>query len=77
MRLQAIVGLVQTFFQGWEFAIMGFVSEDAFTRVATAGMELAVVPRRESPCSHTVTQLDPGVSIPLGTMICVRVLNCH
>lgn len=61
-RLHAIVGLVQSFFQGWEFAIMGFVFEDAFTRIATAGMPLAMVPRRESPCSHTVTQVDSGVS---------------
>ncbi|CAN8104035.1 unnamed protein product [Discula destructiva] len=59
-RLQAIVGLVQTFFQGWEYAIMGFVSEDSFTRVAAAGMRLAILPRRESPCSHTITQLESG-----------------
>lgn len=60
-RLQEKLDLVQTFFADWEFAIMGLVFEDAFTRIATAGMPLAVVPRRESPCSHTVNQ-EPGVS---------------
>lgn len=53
---------MQTFFVGWEFAIMGLVFEDAFNRIATAGMPLAVVPRRESPCSHTINQ-EPGVSL--------------
>lgn len=41
---------------------MGLVFEDAFNRIATAGMPLAVVPRRESPCSHTINQ-EPGVSL--------------
>lgn len=61
-RLQEQLDLVQTF-MGWEMAIMGFVSEDIFTRVATAGLPLAIVPRRESPCSHTINQ-EPGVSFP-------------
>lgn len=62
-RLQEQLDLVQTF-MGWEYAIMGLVSEDIFTRVATAGMPLAIVPRRDSPCSHTINQ-DPGVSYPI------------
>lgn len=60
-RLQEQLDLVQGF-MGWEYAIMGLVSEDNFTRVATAGMPLAIVPRRDSPCSHTINQ-DPGVSV--------------
>lgn len=47
---------------GWEYAIVGLVSEDVFTRLVTAGLPLAIVPRRESPCSHTINQ-DPGVSL--------------
>lgn len=60
-RLQEQLNLVQTF-MGWEFAIMGTVSEDIFTRVAAAGLPLAIVPRRDSPCSHTINQ-EPGVSV--------------
>ena len=62
LRLQEQIDLVQTF-MGWDFAIMGTVSEDMFTRVATAGLPLALVPRRDSPCSHTINQ-EPGVSVP-------------
>ncbi|KAJ4422868.1 hypothetical protein N0V82_002525 [Gnomoniopsis sp. IMI 355080] len=66
-RLQEKLDLVQTFFADWEFAIMGLVFEDAFTRIATAGMPLAVVPRRESPCSHTINQ-EPGTVFMLQDM---------
>lgn len=62
-RLHEKLDLVQTLI-GWEFAIAGLVSENVFTRLATAGMPLAIVPRRESPCSHTINQ-EPGVSGPL------------
>lgn len=65
VRVQEQLDLVQTF-MGWEFAIMGFVSEDIFTRVAAAGLPLALVPRRESPCSHTINQ-KPGVSALLSS----------
>lgn len=58
--LQEKVDFVQTFME-WEFAILGLVTEDVFTRVVTAGLPLAVVPRRESTCSHTINQ-EPGVS---------------
>jgi hypothetical protein len=47
---------------GWEFAIIGLVDHNTFTRICTAGgMPLAVLPRRESTCSHTINQ-PPGVS---------------
>lgn len=58
--LQEKVDFVQTFME-WEFAILGLVTEDVFTRVVTSGLPLAVVPRRESTCSHTINQ-EPGVS---------------
>lgn len=59
-RLQEQLDLVQAF-MGWEYAIMGLVSEDIFTRVATAGIPLAIVPRRDSPCSHTINQASGSV----------------
>lgn len=58
--LQEKLDLVQAF-MGWDFAIVGLVSEDVFTRVAASGMPTAVVPRRESTCSHTINQ-ELGVS---------------
>lgn len=59
--LQEKLELVQLLI-GWEFAIVGLLSEDVFTRLVTAGLPLAIVPRRESPCSHTINQ-KPGVSL--------------
>jgi hypothetical protein len=46
---------------GWEFAIVGILENDIYRRLATAGLPLAHLPRRESTCSHTVQQ-SPGVS---------------
>lgn len=57
--LQEKLELVQTFME-WEFALLGLVSEDTFTRVAASGLPLAVLPRRESTCSHTINQ-EPNV----------------
>lgn len=65
--LQEKLDLVKTFME-WEFALLGLVSEDAFTRLAASGLPLAVLPRRESTCSHTINQ-EPNV----GTL-CLR---CH
>lgn len=59
--LQEKLDLVKTFME-WEFALLGLVSEDAFTRLAASGgLPLAVIPRRESTCSHTINQ-EPSVS---------------
>ncbi|KEF52494.1 uncharacterized protein A1O9_11336 [Exophiala aquamarina CBS 119918] len=57
-KLQGILGIVQKF-MGWEFAIIGMVEEAVFTRVAAINMPVALLPRRESPCSHTINQ-EPG-----------------
>lgn len=46
---------------GWELGIVGLVDNDRFVRLVTANLPLAIVPRRESTCSHTVYQ-HPGVS---------------
>ncbi|EKG17966.1 hypothetical protein MPH_04823, partial [Macrophomina phaseolina MS6] len=54
-KLQEIIRLVRTFI-GWEFVIMGIMSEDAYTRIVTDGLPLAKLPRRESTCAHTINQ---------------------
>lgn len=60
LALQQKLDLVQAF-MGWDFAIMGLLSENVYTRVATAGLPLAILPRRESTCSHTVNQSSDAV----------------
>lgn len=62
-RLQERLDLVRDFFKDYEFAIIGLLSEDVYTRLVTVGLPLAILPRRESTCSHTVNQ-KPGVSLP-------------
>jgi len=59
-RLQEKVDLVKEFI-GWEFAICGLLDNDVYTRLVTAGLPLAILPRRESTCAHTILQT-PGVS---------------
>lgn len=46
-RLQDKVNFVKEFI-GWEFAIMGILDNDVYTRVAVSGASLAILPRRES-----------------------------
>ena len=68
-RLQEKVDLVKEFI-GWEFAICGLLDNDVYTRLVTAGLPLAILPRRESTCAHTILQ-PPGVSActrPLETL---------
>lgn len=49
---------------GWEFVIAGLLSHNTYTRMVTVGLPLAVLPRRESTCAHTVNQ-PPGVGLTL------------
>ncbi|KAJ8114962.1 hypothetical protein OPT61_g3280 [Boeremia exigua] len=44
---------------GWEFVIAGLLNHNTYTRMVTVGLPLAVLPRRESTCAHTVNQ-PPG-----------------
>lgn len=62
-RLREKLELVQVLV-GWEFAIVGLLSEDVYTRLVTVGLPLAILPRRESTCSHTINQ-KPGVSLDI------------
>jgi hypothetical protein len=49
---------------GWEFVIAGLLNHNTYTRMVTVGLPLAVLPRRESTCAHTVNQ-PPGVRLTL------------
>ena len=49
---------------GWEFVIAGLLNHNTYTRMVTVGLPLAVLPRRESTCAHTVNQ-PLGVGAPL------------
>ena len=40
----------------WEFAIIGILDVNAYTRLATAGLPLAKLPRGEATCAHTINQ---------------------
>ncbi|KAF4537396.1 Histidine kinase hhk3p [Lasiodiplodia theobromae] len=54
-KLQGIVRLVRSFI-GWEYVIMGILSENTYHRLVTHGVPLAILPRRESTCAHTINQ---------------------
>ncbi|KAI8935226.1 hypothetical protein NX059_007815 [Plenodomus lindquistii] len=53
---------------GWEFVIAGLLDHNTYTRMVTVGLPLAVLPRRESTCAHTVNQ-PPGTVFTLLNMI--------
>jgi len=55
LRLQTMLNMVQKL-MGWEFAIVGILDEAVYTRLATANLPIALLPRRESTCSHTINQ---------------------
>jgi hypothetical protein len=59
-RLQEKIDIVKDH-MGWEFAIMGIMSNDSYTRISTSGLPLAMLPRREATCAHTINQ-EAGVS---------------
>lgn len=48
---------------GWEYAVIGIVDVHVYLRLATVGLDLSTVPRRETLCAHTVNQ-PPGVCQP-------------
>jgi hypothetical protein len=58
-RLQEKITLIKECI-GWEFVIAGLLSHNTYTRVVTDRLPLAMLPRRESTCAHTVNQ-SPGV----------------
>jgi len=48
---------------GWEFAVIGIQDVNLYIRLATIGLPVAILPRGETLCAHTVTQ-PPGVGRP-------------
>jgi hypothetical protein len=48
---------------GWEFVITGLLNHNTYTRLVTVNLPLAVLPRRESTCAHTINQT-PDVRCP-------------
>ncbi|KAH8647786.1 hypothetical protein BX600DRAFT_118804 [Xylariales sp. PMI_506] len=66
-RLQEKTYLVQESI-GWEFAIVGLLDLNTYQRLATYGLPLAILPRRESTCAHTVNQ-PPGTVFLLPNMV--------
>ncbi|KAH8655721.1 histidine kinase HHK3 [Xylariales sp. PMI_506] len=65
-RLQEKSNLAQESI-GWEFAIVGLLDINTYQRLATSGLPLAILPRRESTCAHTVNQ-PPGTVFLLTDM---------
>ncbi|KAF2760362.1 putative histidine kinase HHK3p [Pseudovirgaria hyperparasitica] len=55
LRIQEKVRLVREII-GWEFALTGLLDNDVYTRIAAVGLPLAILPRRESTCAHTINQ---------------------
>ena len=47
---------------GWEFVIAGLLDNNTYTRLVVVGLPLAVLPRRESTCAHTINQ-PPDVGV--------------
>ncbi|KAF4449504.1 hypothetical protein F53441_7239 [Fusarium austroafricanum] len=53
---------------GWEYAVVGVLDVNVYIRLATVGLQLAILPRGETLCSHTVTQ-PPGNVFLLPNML--------
>ncbi|KAK7431566.1 hypothetical protein QQZ08_001784 [Neonectria magnoliae] len=53
---------------GWEFAVIGIQDVNFYIRLATIGLPLAILPRGETICAHTVTQ-PPGNVFMLPNMM--------
>ncbi|EDU40979.1 conserved hypothetical protein [Pyrenophora tritici-repentis Pt-1C-BFP] len=53
---------------GWDFAIAGLLNHNTYTRMVTVNLPLAVLPRRESTCAHTINQ-SPGTIFALPNMV--------
>lgn len=67
-KLSQILEMVKQFLGGWEIGIIGIVEAETFSRIVTTNMSLAMIPRRESPCSHTINQ-HPGTVFTVRDML--------
>ncbi|KAK6377854.1 hypothetical protein LTR64_001237 [Lithohypha guttulata] len=57
-RISNLLGMLKDSIR-WEFAIVGILDNDHYTRLVTANLPILNLPRRESTCSHTVN-MSPG-----------------
>lgn len=71
-RVQEKVDLVCRWI-GWDLAICGLVDNHVYHRLVTSGLPLAILPRRESTCAHTIQQT-PGACFSLARMFRVSSL---
>jgi signal transduction histidine kinase/CheY-like chemotaxis protein len=53
---------------GWEFVITGLLDHNTYRRVAVVNLPLALLPRRESTCAHTINQ-QPGTVFNLPNLV--------
>ena len=68
--IQAKIELVRDVLE-WDFALCGLLGMDTFARFVSVGMPPALVPRRESPCSHTIQAEGKGVrQLHLSSRLC-------
>lgn len=56
---------------GWEFVVIGILDVNFYIRLASIGLPLAILPRGETICAHTVTQ-PPGVCNMLHVLCCIE-----
>ncbi|QIW94659.1 hypothetical protein AMS68_000177 [Peltaster fructicola] len=61
-RMQKKIDLLKSVL-GWEFVICGVLDNDVYKRVVVSGLPIAILPRRECTCAHTV-QLDDVLYLP-------------
>ncbi|KAK6222715.1 hypothetical protein LQW54_000896 [Pestalotiopsis sp. IQ-011] len=61
---------------GWECVVIGLLDMDVYVRLATIGPPLAVLPRGETICAHTVTQPPRSVFLLPDLMEDWRFRNC-
>jgi len=60
---------------GWEYAVIGILDVHVYIRLATVGLQLAILPRGETICAHTVTQ-PPGVCQPPPPVTTISEILC-
>lgn len=53
---------------GWEYAVIGLLDVNVYIRLVTVGLQVAILPRGETLCAHTVTQ-PPGSVFLLPNMM--------
>lgn len=66
-KLSQILDMVKQSLGSFEMGIIGIVEAETFARIVATNIPLALLPRRESPCSHTINQ-HPGTVFTIQDM---------